>query len=90
MRGHRIIIGDRPYGRSPRPQGPDCYIADCADIFAEYGWDWTYHAFREYEAWSVEQDFPIPPVFGGKSAPSEDNPRKRALLNAIKGIRPAS
>ena len=48
------------------------------------------YAFREYEAWSVEQDFPIPPVFGGKSTPSEYNPRKRALLNAIKGIRPAS
>ena len=44
----------------------------------------------EYEAWSVEQDFPIPPVFGGKSTPSGDNPCKGALLNAIKGIRPAS
>ena len=84
----RIYVGE--FSVAAWAPGADRYIADCADIFAEYGWDWTYHAFREYEAWSVEQDFPIPPVFGGKSAPSEDNPRKRALLNAIKGIRPAS
>ena len=84
----RIYVGE--FSVAAWAPGADRYIADCADIFAEYGWDWTYHAFREYEAWSVEQDFPIPPVFGGKSTPSEDNPRKRALLNAIKGIRLAS
>ena len=22
--------------------------------FNEYGWDWTYHAFREWDGWSVE------------------------------------
>ena len=23
-------------------------------LFEEYGWDWTYHAFREAGCWSVE------------------------------------
>ncbi len=32
------------------------YLADCIDIFEEYGWDWTYHAFREWDGWSVEHN----------------------------------
>jgi len=30
------------------------YLKDCIDIFEEYGWDWSYHAFREWDGWSVE------------------------------------
>ncbi len=30
------------------------YLKDCVDIFEEYGWDWSYHAFREWEGWSLE------------------------------------
>ena len=30
------------------------YLADCIDLFEEYGWDWSYHAFREWAGWSVE------------------------------------
>jgi hypothetical protein len=30
------------------------YIRDCIELFEEYGWDWTYHAFRGYEGWDVE------------------------------------
>lgn len=30
------------------------YLRDCIDIFEEYGWDWSYHAFREWDGWSVE------------------------------------
>ncbi len=30
------------------------YIRDCIDLFEEQGWDWTYHAFREWSGWSVE------------------------------------
>ena len=55
------------------------YLQDCIDIFEEYGWDWTYHAFREWAGWSVEND-------GEDEAslrPSADNPRRRALLDAM-------
>ena len=24
------------------------------DIFEAHDWDWTYHAFREWDGWSVE------------------------------------
>ena len=30
------------------------YIRDCIEIFEKHGWDWTYHAFREWSGWSVE------------------------------------
>ncbi len=30
------------------------YLRDCIDVFEEHGWDWTYHAFREWSGWSVE------------------------------------
>lgn len=30
------------------------YLRDCIDLFEEYGWDWSYHAYREWDGWSVE------------------------------------
>ncbi len=30
------------------------YLRDCIEIFEEEGWDWAYHAFREWDGWSVE------------------------------------
>jgi endoglucanase len=30
------------------------YLDDCISIFEEYGWNWTYHAFREWNGWDVE------------------------------------
>lgn len=30
------------------------YLRDCIAVFEEYGWDWSYHAFREWHGWNVE------------------------------------
>ncbi|WP_309614686.1 cellulase family glycosylhydrolase [Flavobacterium sp.] len=30
------------------------YLRDCIELFEEYNWDWTFHAFREWNGWSVE------------------------------------
>lgn len=30
------------------------YLSDLIDIFESQGWDWSYHAFREWSGWSVE------------------------------------
>ena len=48
--------------------------------FEEYGWDWCYHAFREWKAWSVEHEGPD----RDHMVPSKDNPRKRALLEGLR------
>jgi endoglucanase len=37
------------------PEGSACrYLTDLIDVFEANGWDWTYHAFREWNGWSVE------------------------------------
>ena len=30
------------------------YLRHVLDIFEKHGWDWSYHAFREWPGWSVE------------------------------------
>lgn len=30
------------------------FMKDSIEIYEEYGWNWTYHAFREWTGWSVE------------------------------------
>lgn len=47
------------------------YLSDCIDIFEEYGWDWTYHAYREWNGWDVEYE-------NGKS---KEEPAKKAIEN---------
>lgn len=37
--------------------GREKYLQDCIRLFEEYGWDWSYHAFREWDGWSVEHEF---------------------------------
>ena len=55
------------------------YLRDCIDIFEEYGWDWTYHAFREWGGWSVEREGPDVQHL----VPADGNPRKHALLEGL-------
>lgn len=55
------------------------YLDDCISIFEEYGWDWTYHVFREWAGWSIEHDG-VP--WGLKK--SDDNPRKQVLMKYLK------
>ncbi|NMA45942.1 MAG: glycoside hydrolase family 5 protein [Lentisphaerae bacterium] len=76
--GARILIGE--FSAPRYAEGAERYLADCIAIFEEYGWDWTYHAFRESPIWNVE-------MTGGveKAVPAtEDTPRKRVLLEGFK------
>ncbi len=34
--------------------GAEKYLADLTSIFEEQGWDWSYHAYREWSGWSLE------------------------------------
>jgi endoglucanase len=52
------------------------YLRDCIAIFEEYGWDWTYHAYREWDGWSVEHG-PNPDDHQPTREPTD---RKRLLL----------
>ncbi len=56
------------------------YLKDCIALFEEYGWDWTYHSFREWQGWSLEHEGEDATKF----RPSRDNDRKRVLLDAFR------
>ena len=75
--GAKIYVGE--FSAICWAPGAGVYLRDCIDIFEEYGWDWTYHAFREWAGWSVEHE--------GEEAeslrPSKDNPRRRALVDGL-------
>lgn len=34
--------------------GGATYLQDCVNTFEALGWDWSYHAFREWQGWSLE------------------------------------
>jgi aryl-phospho-beta-D-glucosidase BglC (GH1 family) len=50
------------------------YLNDCIELFEEYGWNWDYHAFREWQGWDVE-------MIGDKDHPQHSPvPTDRQLL----------
>lgn len=61
-------------------KGGEKYLSDLIELMEEYGWDWTYHAFREWGGWSVEHSAEKPFEFKR----SASNPRKDVLLKALK------
>ena len=82
--GARIYVGE--FSAIAWAEGAENYLRDCIAVFEEFGWDWTYHAFREWSGWSVEHEGSDPKHL----VPSEDNPRKRVLLDGLRGaIAPA-
>lgn len=51
-----IYVGEFSAVRFASNESAYRYLSDCIEIFEEYGWDWTYHAFREASCWSVEHN----------------------------------
>lgn len=52
--GVHIYIGEFSAIRWAPDDSAYRYLRDCIDLFEENGWDWAYHAFREWSGWSVE------------------------------------
>ncbi|KAK8846333.1 hypothetical protein M9Y10_020342 [Tritrichomonas musculus] len=50
--GARIFLGE--FSAIRWGEGADIYIEDVISIAEKYHWDWTYHAYREWNGWSVE------------------------------------
>jgi len=51
------------------------YLSDVIEIFESHGWDWSYHAFREWQGWSVEYG-----ELREQTAPSSSSTRRQHLL----------
>lgn len=52
--GAHIYIGEFSAIRWAPDDSALRYLRDVIEIFEEQGWDWAYHAFREWHGWSVE------------------------------------
>lgn len=52
--GVHIYLGEFSVIRWAPPGSARQYLSDCIEIFEENGWDWAYHAFREWDGWSLE------------------------------------
>lgn len=52
--GAHIYIGEFSAIRWAPDESAYRYLRDVIEIFEEQGWDWAYHAFREWHGWSVE------------------------------------
>ena len=81
----RIYVGE--FSAAAWATGAENYLRDCIDLFEEYGWDWTYHAFRESPIWDVDM---VPPegIAEPKSQDlvpaTSDTPRKQVLLDGFR------
>lgn len=53
-RKHRVHLYVGEFSAIRWAPGAEKYLADLTSIFEEQGWDWTYHAFREWSGWSLE------------------------------------
>lgn len=62
------------------------YLADCISVYEEKGWDWSYHAFREWQGWSAEINAATPRHLSTPAATPTD--RLQTLLNAFAGNTP--
>ncbi|MEA3366958.1 MAG: cellulase family glycosylhydrolase, partial [Planctomycetota bacterium] len=71
-----IYLGEFSAIRWAPDQSAHRYLRDCIDLFEARGWDWTYHAFREWDGWSVEHG----PDRHDHKPSAEPTPRKRLLL----------
>ncbi len=75
--GARILVGE--FSAIAWAPGAANYLDDVISIFEDYKWDWCYHAFREWDGWSLELD-----GAPDKLEASEKNPRKDVILKYLK------
>lgn len=73
-----IFVGE--FSVIVRAPGGERYLKDMIELLEEYGWDWTYHAFREWAGWSLEHES----TPDGKILSSKDNPRMRVVVEAFR------
>ena len=76
--GARIYVGE--FSAIRWAPGAEEYLRDCIALFEEYGWDWSYHAFREWDGWSVEHGEEP----DDHHSVLEETTRKRVLLNGFR------
>jgi aryl-phospho-beta-D-glucosidase BglC (GH1 family) len=69
-----ILIGEFSAVRWAPGNSTANYLSDLIELYEEFGWNWDYHAFREFQGWDVE-------MIGDKNDPHRSPvPTDRQLL----------
>jgi hypothetical protein len=55
--------------------GAEDYLRDAIEIFEKHGWDWSYHAYREWHGWNLELGTNRDDMTRGLRAPRLDQAR---------------
>ena len=77
--GVEIYVGEFGAPRWAPSGGRERYLADLLALFNEWGWSWTYHAWREWQGWDAEMS-PNERVFHR----STSEPAFRVIRDALK------
>ena len=73
----QIYVGEFSAIRWAPNESAHRYTRDLIELFEAAGWDWAYHAYREWQGWSVEHG-----IDKSNTAPSgTPTKRKKLLLN---------
>ena len=75
--GAKIFVGE--FSTQTYAPGAAQYLDSCIRLFEDYGWEWTYQAFREAKMWDVEYSGSA--VDDLKADPA--TPSKEVLLKAF-------
>lgn len=83
--GAKIYVGE--FSAIGWAQAPEKYLEDVIQMIEDSGWDWSYHAFREWEAWDVECEsaFPIAEKRRKMKPALEETPRAKVLKRGLRG-----
>lgn len=73
--GVHLYIGEFSAIRWAPDGGAERWLRDVIEIMEEHGWDWAYHAFREWDGWSVEHG----EVKDDRAPSATPTPRERLL-----------
>lgn len=79
--GVRLLVGE--FSCILWAKGADRYIRDAIEIFEEYGWDWCYHAYREWPPWDVEYDHDADYTLQKFTKATRDTERKQELVKGL-------
>lgn len=83
---HRVHLYVGEFSALRWAPGADRYLADAIAIFEKHGWDWSYHAYREWHGWNLElgtdRDDLTPTAAPG--------PRQQAVLLWMRKNQPAT
>ena len=84
--GAPIYVGEFSVVRWAPRQAAVQWLTDVIDLFETRGWSWTYHAFREWDGWSLEHDerFWMPGRQPTPTPVAHETERARVIKSALR------